>query len=338
MLLMIRIERREHLSLKITSPSSLDTSAPLSSLPTPVHADPNLIVYALPLTPEVSAGDASMSIGSPSLKRKRSSASPSPPPRTKSPPASTTSTSEAIADPLTAAAASALFDPYAPNFTPSHLRGEAAALWCTMVLRDMFRGKSFLTAAEESTVGTSTNPYLANAPPTNGRRTQSPAYLQQALPPPTDAVAGKVAPSAVSYLAVGPPLRGKFQRDVAKRRGVKPGAAFARLTRGERVWVSAKAKASAEEEERVRAEVAQAKVADGSGDKKPASKESKKERAERAKREKAEEEQIVEGEGEGEWVEAKDCMTEGQEASVSSGAFSWTIAKADLALAGFSCA
>lgn len=162
----------------------------------------------------------------------------------------------------------------------------------------MFRGKALIPDSELATLGTSTNPYLSSAP-SNGRRVQSPAYLPMPLPPPNESASGKVEEVAVSYLAVGPKLRGAFKPEEARKRGVKPGEAFARLTKGERVWVTKKAKEAVEK-----------------GEKEERKKETKKERGERIAREKEEEKLVVEGEGEGEWVEAKDCMEEGQEASV----------------------
>lgn len=171
-----------------------------------------------------------------------------------------------------------------------------------MVLRDMFRGKAFIPDAELSTLGTLTNPYLSSAPPSNGRRTQSPAYLPMPLPPPSEKKDGKVEETVVSYLAIGPKLRGAFKPEEARKRGVKPGAAFARLTKGERVWVTKKARDAVGKEGEEK-----------EGERK---KETKKERGERMKKEREEERLVVEGEGEGEWVEARECMEEGQEASV----------------------
>lgn len=82
---------------------------------------------------------------------------------------------------------------------------------------------------------------------------------------------------------------------------MKPGAAFKKLIAGQRVWVSETASKAAV-------------VATNDVAKK---KESKKERAERHKREKEEQALIVDGEGEGSWVDPCDCMTPGQPAKVS---------------------
>ena len=78
----------------------------------------------------------------------------------------------------------------------------------------------------------------------------------------------------------------------AKKRGVTPGRDFARLTKGERVWV---VKAAVEEKTGKLSKAEKKKV-------------------EEEKRRKAA--LVVEGEGEGVWVEPSECMGEGQEGSV----------------------
>lgn len=86
--------------------------------------------------------------------------------------------------------------------------------------------------------------------------------------------------------------------DEAKKRGVKPGAAFAKLLKGERVWA------------RTGAAVATVK-------KEGAAKETKQERKLRDIEEKRLEALLVDGEGEGHWVEPSECVGEGSEGSVS---------------------
>ncbi|GAA5907088.1 hypothetical protein JCM8208_004509 [Rhodotorula glutinis] len=295
--------RRDKLSLQVASPPP-PASDSASSLPTPLHADPNLIVYAFPLSPtsaaptsrstpappasdaQAAAPDVLMTpsdAGSSSLKRRRSSSSSSsPPPRPKSPPPGSTP-----------------FDPSSASFVPSRLRGNDAARWRNLVLRDMFRGTAFEPAPAP--------PQPPSSP--SGRRIPSPAYLAQALPP-LELRGGK--PDAVSYLVVGPRLRGRFLPDRARALGVRPGKAFSRLIAGGRVWVADKAAptvAPAPEGQ----QGAEGGAQGGQGEKK---KESKKERQERMKREKAAElaaEEAEEGVGEGKWVEAVECMEPGQD-------------------------
>ncbi|GAA5995462.1 ribonuclease Z [Rhodotorula paludigena] len=279
--------RRDKLSLQVTSPPPT-ASTSTATLPEPLHADSNLIVYAFPLsasgetfvaettamqtddaTPRPPSADDHTSPNG-SLKRKRSSTSPSPPRRVKSPPASPT------------------FAPTSASFNPSRLRGEDAVEWRKLVLRDMFRGSAFEPAPTLPPVDAS------------GRRPQTPAYLPQPLPPlPRD-----FTPDALSYLVVGPRLRGKFLPEKARALGVKPGKAFSRLIAGERVWVPAVSTQS-EEQRTV-----------GGKDEQGGKKESKKERAERMKRQKAAAEAAeaaAEGAGDGRWVEAGECMEAGQD-------------------------
>ncbi|GAA5820403.1 hypothetical protein JCM3770_002431 [Rhodotorula araucariae] len=283
--------RRDKLSLKVTSPSSSVLATP-TSLPEPLHADPNLLVYAFPLSatappppgePTTTEGDEPMASAEldaaplselsdiASLKRKRSSSSSSPPPRVKSPPGSPS------------------FDPSSSSFVPSRLRGDAAAHWRHLVLRDMFRGTAFEPAPP---------PQPPSSP--SGRRIPTPAYLAQALPP----LERDFVPDAMSYLVVGPRLRGRFLPDKARALGVQPGKSFSRLITGERVWVSAAS--------------ASTTVA-GGGKKAPGghkTKESKKERQERMKREREAELAAAgaeEGVGEGRWVESAECMEAGQD-------------------------
>lgn len=291
------MSRRDKLSLKVTSPTPAianDNSSP--TLPEPLHADPNLVVYAFPLSPaapapaptsgedSTSAVDTTMSTdgaSSNALKRRRSSSSSSPPPRAKSPPGSPA------------------FDSSSSSFVPSRLRGDDAARWRSLVLRDMFRGTAFEPA-----------PPPPPPPSPSGRRVPTPAYLAQALPP-LD-LTGPV-PDAMSYFVVGPRLRGRFLPDKARRLGVKPGKAFSRLIAGERVWVSAKAA----EDAAAATVAAVVNKAEGRGGEKK--KESKKERQERLKREKAADAaagEAQEGVGEGRWVEAAECMEPGQDGTV----------------------
>ncbi|GAA5921209.1 hypothetical protein JCM3775_004142 [Rhodotorula graminis] len=294
--------RRDKLSLQVAPPSPRAAES-TPSLPTPLHADPNLVVYAFPLSPATAAptsppapapsasgapADAPDVVmtpsdaGSSTLKRRRSSSSStSPPPRPKSPPPGSTP-----------------FDPSSASFVPSRLRGDDAARWRHLVLRDMFRGTAFEPAPVP--------PQAPSSP--SGRRIPTPAYLAQALPP-LDLPSGGGKPDAVSYLVAGPRLRGRFLPDRARALGVKPGKAFSRLIAGGRVWVADKPAVVPEGQQGAGGDG----VAGAQGEKK---KESKKERQERMKREKAAElaaEEAEEGVGEGQWVEAVECMEPGQD-------------------------
>ncbi|GAA5984538.1 hypothetical protein JCM10908_003390 [Rhodotorula pacifica] len=277
--------RRDRLSLQtVVAPSYTERGT--NSLPEPIHADQNLVVYAFPLEAASSSTSASAGLGnsddvpvsiaspkngepsSPSRKRRRSSSA-SPPPRPKSPPGE------------------ASFYPSSASFNPARLIGQEASQWRSLVLRDMFRGTHFEPAP----------PPQPPASP-SGRRISSPAYLPQPLPP----FERQRGPHALSYLVVGPRLRGKFLPEKARAAGVKPGKAFAKLVSGERVWVRAS------QPEAPKAQEGAVKGAD-------VKKESKKERKTRERRE-AEvqaKDEGVDGEGEGRWVEPEECMSAGQD-------------------------
>ncbi|KAM0790962.1 hypothetical protein ACM66B_004267 [Microbotryomycetes sp. NB124-2] len=258
--------RRDQLSLQANEIAPSPTSdAPAFEQ---IFCDPNLTVHAVPLT--------APPLSKPSLKRRRSqtSLSPSPEPGT--------SLSRPASD----------FDVSSPSFRPATLRGDAAAEWRAHVLSDMFRGKAFgsldLSAQHSPQHGAH---LFAKSQVHRGRM---PAYLAQPLPPASDESVDRVA---VSYLVVGPAIRGKFQPKEATERGVKPGAAFKRLIAGERVWVP-------------KVDAVQAQSKGGV-------KETKKERSERMKREREMEGNgsNLDGVGEGHWVEPVDCMEQGEEAS-----------------------
>ncbi|BGP57816.1 hypothetical protein JCM8202v2_005463 [Rhodotorula sphaerocarpa] len=276
----------DRIKVTIVQPSSSNTDG--AKLPEPIHADQNLVVYAFPLeatasegpiekdsaAAEMPASAPTRTPSSPSRKRRRSSSA-TPPPRAKSPPGET----------------SASFYPSSASFNPARLVGAEAAHWRSLVLRDMFRGTLFEPAP----------PPQPPASP-SGRRIASPAYLPQPLPP----FERRAAEQALSYLVVGPRLRGKFLPEKARAAGVKPGKAFARLVAGERVWVRAQPQVP----EARPAAAASATGADGK-------KETKKERKAREKREAGAQakDEGVEGEGEGRWVEPEECMSAGQDGS-----------------------
>ncbi|GAA5921129.1 hypothetical protein JCM1841_002430 [Sporobolomyces salmonicolor] len=301
--------RRDKLSLKITSPPSpaslLPTDSDPSALPSPIHADSNLVVYAFPLVPSPESPDASAPPGAaalspqadtlmedpsslPPLKRKRSSTSPSPPPRSKSPPA------EPSEGPNPDQPA---FDPFSPSFNPRRLRGADADHWRKLVLKDMFRGTAFDATSSPSSTPSATLPMAVRRPGVH-----SPAYLPQPLPP----LSPGFTPTALSYLVVGPKLRGRFLPEKAKELGVKPGPAFSRLIAGERVWVPATPVASAEKAQQ---------EGEGQGEKKESKKERLQRLKEERKREQKAQEDMVEGEGEGKWVDSAECMETGQDAT-----------------------
>lgn len=96
----------------------------------------------------------------------------------------------------------------AVGFNPTGLIGRLSDEWLKAIIRDMFPGPAGRTRI--------TWP--------------SPAWDLRALPKPRSE-----GSSTLAYLAIGPAVRGKFLVDRAKARGLKPGPAFAALTRGERV-------------------------------------------------------------------------------------------------------
>ena len=126
---------------------------------------------------------------------------------------------------------------------------------------------------------------------------QSPAYLIASLP-------HHVSPikTAISYLAVGPPVRGEFLSKVAIEKGVKAGPKFSALVQGLRVWVTDLVyEAPVRADGRTKLSKAEGRAA-----------------AElRGKWEAA----IVDGEGPGHWVESAECNGPGQDGRVSLSSF-----------------
>ncbi|SCV69435.1 BQ2448_2455 [Microbotryum intermedium] len=268
--------RREKLSLEVSA-----VHAPSNTLPPQlVFKDSNITVFAVPLTPKPTSAPNTSTSGS--TKRRRSSVS-SPPARPKSPPSLASSRIED--KPSTSTPIALSFDPTVPDFNPANLRGESASQWRTLVLKDMFRGRKLVPEA------TPTQPSL----PTHlkvGPYNQTPAYLSSQLPPPDEAACSG---TVLSYVVVGPGSRGKFLPEEARKRGVAPGEAYKKLIEGERVWVQ-----KPQEVEMV------------SVDTTPRAKETRKERAKRIAEERARLAAIVDGEGEGTWVEPNDCLGPGQ--------------------------
>ncbi|BGP27122.1 3' tRNA processing endoribonuclease [Rhodotorula toruloides] len=268
--------RRDRLSLKVNSvPTISKDDAARRTLPEPVHADANLIVYGFPLTPSASlspttaphdsAVKSNGEDGSESLKRRRSSLSVSPPPPAKSPRRTSPRRGP-----------SPLFDPAAENFNPARLQGANAARWRYLVVRDMFRGTAFEPAPD---------PLPTTTP--SGRHVPGPAYRQKSLPP----LSRTFKPATPTYLVVGPKLRGKFQPEKAIALGVPPGRAFARLVAGETVWARA-----TPVDELVMP---------------PGKIETKKEKKARLKKAANVRAKLAEGEGEGRWVTPEECVEPG---------------------------
>lgn len=246
----------------------------LPSLPEPIHADANLVVYGFPLTPSAappppapapndSAAQANGNDdGSASLKRRRSSLSVSPPPSAKSPRRTSPRRSP-----------SPSFNTAAENFNPARLQGANAVRWRNLVIRDMFRGTAFEPAPA---------PLPTTTP--SGRHLPSPAYRQKSLP----SLPRAFKPATNSYLVVGPKFRGKFQPEKAIALGVEPGKDFARLVAGEKVWARAKP-------------VDESVLPPGKA-------ETKKEKKARLKKAFEERAKLQEGEGDGRWVTPEECV------------------------------
>ncbi|KAI5476760.1 3' tRNA processing endoribonuclease [Pseudohyphozyma bogoriensis] len=243
-----------------------------STLPPPIHTDANLSVHAFPILPPSSH--------SPSLKRKRSASPTSSPPRSKSPPLpATTDYTSTSTEPTTSTSTLSNPPPFNhrdSSFNPTSLRGLAATQWKNIVLADMFKGTKF----------------LSSPPPPQPKRQpgqpQSPSHLPAQLPPPEIPVVGE---TAVSYLVQTPKTRGRFLPEKAKEFGVPP-QKISLLTKGERIWVG--------KIEEVKDEELGLK---GGENKKTIE---KLRRAAMKKREDA----VVEGEGEGRWVEPAEVMEE----------------------------
>ena len=280
------VARREQLTLKVSTPPA-GLTGPLTTLPPPIFADPNLIVHALPLVPSSNLSAVSpSSSSSSSLKRPRSSASPSPPPRSKSPPlppaSTSTSTAPAPADMPVATdpPAPPRLDISSPSFAPQHLKGAEAAAWRQMVLDDMFRAQE---------------PDTPSPPLPRSAENRTPSYMPVALP--KLSLPRHRQSEVLSYLAVGPPLRGKFLVAEAAKRGVV-GQACSKLVRGERVWVP-EFEAALDETPRT--------LSDGKVETK------KQVKIRTMKEQKAREASVVEGEGKGKWVTPEECMSDPQE-------------------------
>lgn len=279
----------EQLKLKVTTPHAPAPAAPLTALPPPLFADANLIVHALPLVPtpaEASTSPSSDRSSSSSRKRARSSASPSPPARAK--PLAGADGAQAPADVAMVDADQVedkpSFEIRSPDFRPQDLRGSDASRWRQMVLADMFRAQ---------------DPSAPAAPLPRSHTNQTPSYMPLALPP-LDLPPNRRG-EVLSYLATGPPLRGKFLVEEARKRGVS-GQACSRLVKGERVWVP-------EFEDVI--DDKPAMLPDG----KLESKKQAKTRVMLALKKR--EAEVVEGEGKGRWVTPEECMSPGQDATVS---------------------
>lgn len=287
------------------------------------------------------------------LKRKRSSTSPSPSRQSPSPPhAAFTLAPESatykiirdaqdIADEATIADepikavvetvddSAHIFDTSDQNFNPTNFSGRRAEAWREAVLADMFRGRAFLTPQIPALVTASSLPISIPETPVDplapaaevetdveaaklaaprkdtltlyreGRSAPSPSYFTATLPPPhdNDPYSPKIK-IANSYLVQGPPLRGTFLLFEAKKRGVKPGPDFSTLANGGKVWV-ATSNEPVKEEKKV----------------KLSKKEMIKARAEEEKTRLAN--KLPDGEGDGVWVLAEECLGKGSEANVS---------------------
>lgn len=269
-------DAREQLALKLTvvPPAKEDSH---TTLPAPIHVDNNLAVYAFP---HVSSAPPSVTHSplSPSLKRPRSSQSPPPARRSKSPPglASDNNSSE-LPRPTSYGS---------PYSNPEMLLGDEAIKWRNLVISDMFRGGG-------------KNEYRS-------RMVQSPAYLIAPLPP-----LATPAPLCISYLGVGPPIRGEFLAQVAKAKGVKAGPKFSLLVKGGRIWVS----------EAVYVPLPLPEEPPKSGREPVLSPDQIRGKEKAVKRaamaaEAKWEASIVDGEGPGHWVESEDCIGPGEDGAV----------------------
>lgn len=321
------ILHREQLSISLTVPPGTSPSAEperiasTSTLPPPIHADDNLIIYPFTAFSCVSPPSPRQS----ALKRRRSQ---SPvdcsPPRSAPIPSTSTETISTPVEPK--------LDTSAPNFNPAVLVGEQAKEWRRLVIADMFRGglkpttpaysPHLPTSAPIPSTDNNSASASASAPASTARPrvryTPTPSYLPVSLP----RLHPIPAKTAISYLVVGPALRGEFLGAEAIKRGVRAGPNFAKLVRGERVWVPILPAAvpidvtMKETEER-------GKEGKGLNKSERATKEQEKGKAKAmhraaAKARAALEAAVVDGEGEGHWVDSEDCVGPGEEGSVKS--------------------
>lgn len=175
----------------------------------------------------------------------------------------------------------------------------------------MFRGKKFHGPSPSDNIvvdaETSTEPVAPKdtmAAYRAARNSQTPSYLPLSLP--RFELTGPR--TVISYLGVGPALRGKFLPQEAKKRGVKEGRSFAKLVAGGRVWVPKVVEESKEvTEARLKLEKERRKGM-SAGEKKKEDDEKRKVA-----------ELVEDGVGEGTWVESSDCLGPGQEGNVSLG-------------------
>lgn len=179
-----------------------------------MYEDANIRVWATSVLPE-SAQSAtsgtgskrpSSSDGSASRKNGRRSASPMP----------TSAAATEVPAPdggpaLAQQEAEPELDWFGRGVRPAQLEGSHASRWRGMVVSDMFRGG---------------RGYIPQPDP-SGRHLYSPAWTHAPLPPYTS------APFAISYLVVGPAVRGQFLPKEAQAQGVKPGPDFAKLIAGQ---------------------------------------------------------------------------------------------------------
>lgn len=226
---------REQVSLSITTVPPLSTTAinDVTTLPEPIHSDENIIVYPFPSTSSLTPPSKSTA---PSLKRRRNSTSPSTSPRIAPTPVEMNLDSTTLISDLAPLPHQPILDITAPGFDPSILVGDQAVEWRRLVIADMFRGG--IPPPPPPTFTRNPSPPLASTStstpqPRYNQRTQTPSYLPAALPR-LDPIPQR---TALSYLVVGPALRGEFLGAEAIKRGVRPGPNFARLVRGERIWV-----------------------------------------------------------------------------------------------------
>ncbi|KAM0752304.1 hypothetical protein T439DRAFT_355163 [Meredithblackwellia eburnea MCA 4105] len=314
--------RRERLSLKLTQVPELPYLQ--TTLPSPIFQDSNISVHSFPVTPTAPYPGSTRISSPPPLKRKRSS--PSPPPRPKSPP--TTSPHDSTfpiqdkdnQNEPSEALAFSKHDPTQspPPFDPAILSGREAVSWRQLVIADMFRGKKFITTPpNDSKNGKNSSTPTENSNPTptptpigawpGPAARVTPSYLLRPLPP-----LNPVPPAiAVSYLVIGPTLRGKFLPEQAKKLGVKPGKDFSRLTMGERVWVTAGAGEQGKDKSVLVDEKNGGAPKEVGERGKKLSKAERKKRKKEADAKKLEEVKQLEGVGEGHWVAPEDCVEPG---------------------------
>lgn len=202
---------------------SLKSHEVSSSASSPVFADENLSVFALPIYPEVNNPAPSPNHHD-SLKRKSISGcvySTLPSKRKKMDAENLDESRHPTVESSSGELGAAMWN--SPAVSPSDFFGEKAALWRQLVVQHIFPGKS-ATAASMGDIST-----LASVEPVGRKDSVTMKQLNKPLPRLTREL------YALSYIVVGALGRGKFDAAKAEALGLKNGPLRGRLAKGETI-------------------------------------------------------------------------------------------------------